>query len=77
MSENQRGRRYNRTKKTQGGDRKSEESKDQNDTLISTAAKLGTQHGVNSRHRASQYGQLSKRLFNGSELAGRARGMAE
>ena len=40
------GRRYNRTKKTQGGDRKSEESKDQNDTLISTAAKLGIQHGV-------------------------------
>ena len=41
------GRRYNRTKKAQGGDRKSEKSKDQIDPLIpSTAAKLAAEHSV-------------------------------
>lgn len=46
-----RGRRYNRTKKAQGGDRKSVEiSKSQNATLIDTAADLGKAHGV---HRAT------------------------
>lgn len=42
-----RGRRYNRTKKAQGGDRKSEAvSKLQSDTLIDTATALANQHGV-------------------------------
>jgi len=42
-----RGRRYNLTKKKQGGDRKSEAaSKSQNDTLIDTATALAEQHGV-------------------------------
>lgn len=38
-----RGRRYNRTKKAHGGDRK---SKDQNDPLANTAQALAAQHGV-------------------------------
>jgi hypothetical protein len=38
-----RGRRYNRTKKAQGGDHK---SKSQSDTLIDTATAIATRHGV-------------------------------
>lgn len=40
-----RGRRYNRAKKTQGGDHK---SKDQIDTLINQADRLSKEHGVSS-----------------------------
>ena len=52
------GRRYNRTKKSQGGDRRSEESKDQNEPLISTAAKLAAEHKVSAAtvKRAAQSG---------------------
>ncbi len=44
------GRRYNRMKKTQGGDRKSEEAKSkyQNDPLISTAEVIAEDHGVSA-----------------------------
>ena len=38
------GRRYIRTKKSQGGDYTSQEAKDQNDLKLNTAAKLATQH---------------------------------
>lgn len=41
-----RGRRYNRTKTSHGGDHK---SKDQNDTLINSAETLSHQHGVSPR----------------------------
>lgn len=41
-----RGLQYEREKKKHGGDRKSEESKDQNDPLISTAKRLADQHKV-------------------------------
>lgn len=39
------GRRYNRAKKAHGGDRKTEESRDQNEPL-KTAEKLAVEHGV-------------------------------
>ena len=39
------GRRYNRAKKAHGGDRKSEESRDQFEPL-KTAEKLAAEHGV-------------------------------
>lgn len=41
-----RGLQYQREKAKHGGDRKSEESKAQNEPLISTADKLAEQHGV-------------------------------
>ena len=53
------GRRYNRTKKTQGGDRKSEESNTQNGNLISTAEKLASQHGV-SKNTVIRAGKLAE-----------------
>jgi hypothetical protein len=43
------GRRYNRTKKSQGTNNQhvqAQSEKDQNDTFQNTAAKLATQHGV-------------------------------
>ena len=51
------GRRYNRTKRANGGDRKSDESLAQNDPVISTAAKLATEHGVSEAtvKRAGQF----------------------
>lgn len=52
------GRRYNRAKKAHGGDRKSEESRDQFEPL-KTAEKLATEHGVSPAtvKRAGQYAE--------------------
>ena len=52
------GRRYNRAKKSHGGDRKSEESRDQFEPL-KTAEKLATEHGVSPAtvKRAGQYAE--------------------
>ena len=52
------GRRYNRAKKAHGGDRKSEESRDQIDPL-KTADKLAKEHGVSPAtvKRAGQYAE--------------------
>jgi hypothetical protein len=54
------GRRYNRSKKKHGGDRKSEESKDQSEPLISTAAKLATTYGVSEAtvKRAGKFAEI-------------------
>jgi len=53
------GRRYNRTKKNQGGDYTSQEAKDQNDLKLNTAAKLATQHGV-SEATVKRAGKLAE-----------------
>jgi hypothetical protein len=55
------GRRYNRTKKAQGGDYTSQEAKDQNDLKLNTAAKLATQHGV-SEATVKRAGKLAKAI---------------
>ena len=51
--------RYNRQKKAQGGDRKSEGSKDQNEPLISTAERLAAEHHVSpaSVKRAGKFAE--------------------
>jgi N6-adenosine-specific RNA methylase IME4 len=61
------GRRYNRTKKAQGGDRKSEESKGQNEPLISTAAKLATQHSV-SEATVKRAGKFAEEVASNPKL---------
>jgi hypothetical protein len=54
------GRRYNRTKKAQGGDHGNQHvAKDQNDPLPNTAAKLATQHGV-SEATVKRAGKLAE-----------------
>lgn len=53
------GRRYNRTKKTVGGDYTSQEAKDQNDLKLNTAAKLATQHGI-SEATVKRAGKLAE-----------------
>lgn len=54
------GRRYNRTKKPQGGDHGNQHvAKDQNDPLPNTAAKLATQHGV-SEATVKRAGKLAE-----------------
>lgn len=56
------GRRYNRTKKTQGTNNQhvqAQSEKDQNDTFQNTAAKLATQHGV-SEATVKRAGKLAE-----------------
>jgi hypothetical protein len=55
------GRRYNRTKKAQGGTgaNQHKEQTDQNDTSANTAAKLATQHGV-SEATVKRAGKLAE-----------------
>ena len=54
------GRRYNRTKKSQGGNHGNQHvAKDQNDPLPNTAAKLATQHGV-SEATVKRAGKLAE-----------------
>jgi hypothetical protein len=59
-------RRYNRSKQKKGGDRKSEESKTQNGSLISTAEKLAEQHSVskNTVIRAGKFADEVARKAN-------------
>lgn len=58
------GRRYNRTKKSHGGDRK---SKPQNEDLISTAQKLAKEHGV-SRATVKRAGKFAEEVEADPEL---------